>query len=110
MLEVLDLFGIAAAIAALRQGGGTTQLRAILRRISGVGAVIDRLAAAGAQVRYRRMRDAVCELEALAVSEADSGSGGQIRAFLSSDDTVVAQMEVATEAARRGRSRDPPRH
>jgi hypothetical protein len=104
LLEVLDLFGIAVGVAALRQGGGPTQLRAVLRRISGVDAVIDRLVAAGAQVRYRRMRDAVCELEALAVSkavsEAVSGSGGQIRAFLSSDDTVVARMAVATEAAR----------
>jgi hypothetical protein len=110
LLEVLDLFGIAVGIAALRQGGGAARLRAVLRRISGVDAVIDRLVAGGAQVRYRRVLDAVRELEALAVSEAVSeavsgavsGAGAQIHAFLSSDDTVVARMAAATEAARVG--------
>jgi hypothetical protein len=104
LLEILDLFGIAVGVAALRAGARPAQLRALLRRISGVDVVIDRLIAAGAQVRYRRVLDAVCELEALAVSEAVSEAvsdlGGQIHAFLSSDDTVVARMAVATEAAR----------
>ena len=54
-------------------GGGPPQVRAVLRRMSGVDAVIDRLVAAGAQVRYQRMRDAVCELEALAVFEGRYG-------------------------------------
>jgi hypothetical protein len=97
LLEVLDLFGIAVGIAAVRQGSGLAELRAVLRRISGIDAVIDRLVVVGAQVRYRRVLDAVCELEALAVSDL---GGGQIRAFLSSDDTVVARMVAATEAAR----------
>ena len=85
------------------------ELRAVLRRISGIDAVIDRLVVVGAQVRYRRVLDAVCELEALAVSQAVAGlGGGQIRAFLSSDDTVVARMAAATEAARpAGWNRDP---
>jgi hypothetical protein len=100
LLEIMDLFGIAVGVAAVRAGGGPAQLREVLRRISGVDVVIDRLVAAGAQVRYRRVLDAVCELEALAVSEAVSGLGGQIHAFLSSDDTVVARMAAATEAAR----------
>ena len=100
LLEILDLFGIAVGVAALRAGARPAQLRALLRRISGVDVVIDRLIAAGAQVRYRRELDAVCELEALAVSEAVSDLSGQIHAFLSSDDTVVARMAAATEAAR----------
>ena len=104
LLEVLDLFGIAVGVAALRQGGGPAQLRAVLRRISGVDAVIDRLVAAGAQVRYRRMLRRRLRTGGpgrfAGRFGGRSGSGGQIRAFLSSDDTVVARMAAATEAAR----------
>jgi hypothetical protein len=97
LLQVLDLFGIAVAVAALRGGCGPAQLRALLRRVSGIDAVIEALIATGAPVRYRRVLDAVAELEALAAS--DVGVGEQIGAFLSRDDTVVARMTAAMDAA-----------
>ncbi len=90
----LDLFGIALAVAALRQGSGPAQVRALWRRISGVDDVVDRLVAAGAQVRYQRVLDAVAELDALAVSDP------AISAFLTCDDTVIARMAAALDIAR----------
>ena len=68
LLDALDLFGIALGIAALRRGRTPAQVRALLRQLSGVDAVVRRVAAAGAAVRYRRVLDAVADLEALAVS------------------------------------------
>lgn len=93
LLATVDLFGIALAVAALRQGGGPAQVRALWRRVSGVDDVVDRLVAAGAPARYRRVLDAVTELEALAVADPTIG------AFLASDDAVVARMAVALDAA-----------
>lgn len=93
LLAGLDLFGVALAVAALRQGSGPAQVRALWRRLSGVDEVVDRLVAAGAPARYRRVLDAVTELETLAVTDPAIG------AFLSSDDTVVARMAAALDAA-----------
>lgn len=93
LLATVDLFGIALAVAALRQGGGPAQVRALWRRVSGVDDVVDRLVAAGAPARYRRVLGAVTELEALAVADPTIG------AFLASDDAVVARMAVALDAA-----------
>ena len=56
-----------SAVAAVRQGKTAAQVRALLRRMSGVDAVVDQVSAVGAEVRYRRVLDAVAELEALAV-------------------------------------------
>ena len=72
-------------------------MRDLLRRVSGVDAVLDQVAAAGAEVRYRRVLDAVAELEALAVSEAVSD--GEIAGFLARDDTVLARMAAALDFA-----------
>lgn len=93
LLETLDLFGTALGIAAARQGRTPPQASALLRRISGVDAVVDDISAVGAQVRYRRVLRAVAELEALAVGD-DS-----IHGFLSRDDTVVARMAAAVDLA-----------
>lgn len=93
LLETLDQFGVALAVAALRKGYGPIQVRALLRRISGVDAVIERIVAAGARIRYRRMLDAVTDLEALAVCDP------AIAEFLACDDTVIARMATATDAA-----------
>lgn len=97
LLEALDLFGIALGIAALRQGRTPAQVRTLLRRLSGVDAVVRRVAALGAEVRYRRVLDAVAALEALAVSRDRSAE--RISAFLSRDDTVLARMAAAVEMA-----------
>ncbi|OBJ52129.1 hypothetical protein [Mycobacterium asiaticum] len=94
LLAVLDLFGIALAVAALRRGAGPAGVRAVLRRVSGVDAVLDRLVVAGARPRYLRVLDAVADLEALAVCDA------RVAAFLARDATVVARMAAALDAAR----------
>ena len=97
LLDTLDLFGIALAVAAVRQGKTAAQGRALLRRVSGVDAVLDKVAAVGAEVRYRRVLDAVAELEALAVSHDEIS--GQIGEFCSRDDTVIARMAAAVDLA-----------
>jgi hypothetical protein len=93
LLETVDLFGTAVGIAAARRGGTRPQARALLRRLSGVDAVLDEISAIGAEARYRRVLRAVAELEALAVGDDD------IHAFLSRDDTVVARMAAAVDLA-----------
>jgi hypothetical protein len=97
LLDTLDLFGTALGVAAVRRGGTPAQVRALLRRISGVDAVLDQIAVVGAEVRYRRMLRAVAELEAVAVSHDEIA--GQIGEFLSRDDTVLARMAAAVDLA-----------
>lgn len=92
-VDTLGPFGAAVADAALRRGYAAPQVRALLRRVSGVDAVLDQLAVVGAEVRYRRVLDAVTELEALAVSD------GEIAGFLARDDTVIARMAAAADVA-----------
>jgi hypothetical protein len=97
LLDTLDLFGTALGIAAARRGGTPAQVRALLRRISGVDAVLNKISALGAQVRYRRVLRAVAELEAVAVSAGQTGDA--ISGFLSRDDTVLARMAAAVDLA-----------
>ena len=97
LLDTLDLFGTALGIAAVRQGRTPAQVRALLRRMSGVDAVLDKISVVGAEVRYQRVLDAVAELEALAVSQDQTGES--ISGFLSRDDTVVARMAAAVDVA-----------
>jgi len=97
LLDGLDLFGTALAVAAVRRGATVPQVRALLRRVSGVDAVVDKVGAIGAEARYRRVLDAVAELEALAVTE--EGIEEQISGFLSRDDTVVVRMAAAVDLA-----------
>jgi hypothetical protein len=97
LLGALDLFGTALGIAAVRGGRTQPQVRALLRRISGVDAVLDGIAAAGAAARYQRVLDAVAELEALAVGPARLGE--PISGFLCRDATVTARMAAALELA-----------
>ena len=97
LLETLDLFGTALGIAAIRQGRTPAQVRVLLRRMSGVDAVLKAIAAGGAEVRYRRVLSAVAELEALAVGR--EALGERISGFLSHDDTVVARMAAAADMA-----------
>lgn len=97
LLDTLDLFGTALAIAAIRQGRTPAQVRALLRRMSGVDAVLAKLSVVGAEVRYQRVLVAVAELEALAVGQGWLGE--RISGFLSRDDTVVARMAAAVDLA-----------
>ncbi len=95
LLDTLDLFGTALSIAAVRRGGTPTQVRTLLRQISGVDAVLATVSALGAEVRYRRVLGAIAELEALSVGRA--GIGEQVSGFLSRDDTVIARMAAAVD-------------
>ncbi len=97
LLDSLDLFGTALAVAAVRRGATAPQVRALLRRVSGVDAVVHKIGALGAEARYRRVLDAVAELEALAVTE--EGIEKQITEFLSHDDTLSARMAAAMDVA-----------
>jgi len=97
LLDTLDLFGTALGIAAARQGRTPAQFRALLRRISGVDAVLAQISVLGAELRYQRVLRAVAELEALAVSR--DRTGGAIADFLRRDDTVLARMAAAVELA-----------
>lgn len=96
LLGSLDLFGVALVVAAMRRGGSQAQVRTLLRRVSGVDVVLARLEAACAEVRYRRVLEAVAQLEALAASAPPAGPA--ISDFLRSDDTVLARMAVAMDA------------
>jgi hypothetical protein len=100
LLATLDLFGVAVGIAALRRGWTPARVRMVWRRLSGVDAVVGGVAAAGAEVRYRRVLDAVADLEALAVPRTEVA--GSVGDFLRRDDTVLARMAdaaVLSEAA-----------
>lgn len=97
LLDTLDLFGAALGIAAARRGATPAQASALLRRVSGVDAVLTRLSVLGAEARYRRVLRAVAELEALAVTRHRIGEA--ISGFLSCDDTVLARMAAAADLA-----------
>jgi hypothetical protein len=97
LLATLDLFGTALGIAAIQRGRTPAQVRALWRKVSRVDAVVEKVRAVGAEVRYRRVLDAVAELEALAVCGGDLGA--RITEFLSHDDTVLARMDLAMELA-----------
>ncbi len=93
--DTLGPLGAAVAVAAARRGNTPAQVQAMLRRLSGVDAVLDQIAAAGAEARYRRVCDAVAELEALAVSEPVVEP--EIARFLARDDTLIARMAAALD-------------
>ncbi|MBY0441814.1 MAG: hypothetical protein K2Q25_06720 [Mycobacteriaceae bacterium] len=93
LLDTLDVFGVALAVAAIRKGASLPQIRMLLRRVSGVDEVVDRVVVAVAQVRYGRVRAAVAELQMLAVTD------GRAAEFLCRDDTVIAVMAAAQDMA-----------
>ena len=91
LLDTLDVFGVAQALAAIRCGATRDQTRAVLRRLSCIDDVVDTIESVGAQVYYLRVLDAVAELETLAVTDRRVGE------FLCRDDTVVARMAAAAD-------------
>jgi hypothetical protein len=93
LLDTLDRFGIAHAVLAIEAGADATAVRALLRRLSNVEEAVAQVDAAGAPVRYRRVRAAIAELHALAVRSGDQ----QLAEFLTTDDTVLAAMGAAVE-------------
>ncbi|OBB87610.1 hypothetical protein A5760_25275 [Mycobacterium colombiense] len=97
LLDTLDLFGTALAVAALRQGRTPAQVLTLLHRMSGVDTVLAKIGALGAEARYQRVLDAVAELEALAAGGGRLAE--RISGFLSRDDTVLARMAAAVDLA-----------
>jgi hypothetical protein len=110
LLGTLDRFGTAHALLAIgdrareeqdRQGareerdrqGAPAALPALLRRLSQVDRVVAQLDATGAPVRYRRVRVAMAELQALATQSGDE----RLTEFLSTDETVLAVMSAAVD-------------
>ncbi|GFG73935.1 hypothetical protein [Mycobacterium botniense] len=91
LLDTLDVFGVAVAIAAIQQGRPAAEIPALLLGVSNADAVVDRLTALGSEACYLRVCDAVTELEALAVTDPNVGE------FLCCDDTVIARMDAAAD-------------
>jgi hypothetical protein len=91
LMDTLDEFGVAQATAAIRRGATRADVVALLRSLSCIDEVVDKIEALGAPVRYQRVLDAVAELETLAVTDR------RIHEFLSRDDTVVARMMAAVD-------------
>jgi hypothetical protein len=92
LMETFDTFGVRQATAAIRRGATRTGVEALLRGLSGIDDVVAKIGVLGAQLRYRRVLDAVAELETMAVTDR------RISEFLAHDDTVVARMMAAVDA------------
>lgn len=93
LLDTLDRFGIARAILALDQGADGAALSSLMRRASQINRVVEHIDAAGAPVRYRRLRSVISELHSLAVQSDDA----RLARFLSTDATVLAVMAAAVD-------------
>jgi hypothetical protein len=91
LLDILDVFGVAQALTAIRRGATREQTCASLRQLSRIDDVVGKIESLGAQVRYRRMLDASAQLQTLAVTDPQVGD------FLARDDTVVARMAAAID-------------
>jgi hypothetical protein len=93
LLAALDRFGIATAVLALGEGADAATVSAVLRRASQIDRVVEHIEAAGAPVRYRRVRSALTELNSLAAQSGDE----RLAEFLSTDETVLAVMAAAVD-------------
>jgi hypothetical protein len=93
LLAALDRFGIARAVLALGEGADAATVSEVLRRASQIDRVVEHIEAAGAQVRYRRVRSALTELNCLAVQSGNE----RLAEFLSTDATVLAVMAAAVD-------------
>lgn len=92
LCAVLDVSGIVRVLEPARRGATAGAASALLRRHSGVEAVLARLAVLGAELRHRRIAEAAARLAALAVGR---DSAGRIDEFLVRDSTVAARMAAA---------------
>ena len=93
LLCALDRFGIAHAVLALDRGTSGDSLPSHLRKLSQLDRVIEHIEAAGAPLRYRRLRSAVTQLRALATQSDDT----LLADLLVSDDAVLAVMTTAVD-------------
>lgn len=93
LLDTLDRFGVAHAVLALGDGVEPAALPALLRRHSLLDRVVAHVDAAGAPLRYQRVRSAITELRALAAQSGDE----RLARFLAGDDAVVGVMAAAVD-------------
>lgn len=93
LLAALDRFGIAHSVLAFARGMTAESLPAHLRRLSQLDRVVEQVHAAGAPLRYRRLRTAIRELRALAAQSGDS----KLTELPVDDDTVLALMTAAVD-------------
>ncbi|WP_286137429.1 hypothetical protein [Mycobacterium sp. IS-3022] len=93
LLGALDRFGIAHAVLALDRGATAESLTGHLRRLSQVDRVVEHIHAAGAPLRYRRLRAGVGQLRAVATQSEDS----RLAEMLVNDDTILAVMTAAVD-------------
>lgn len=89
LLEELDLFGLAVAVAAVRAGADRAGVAGALRRASGVEAVLAEIGRAAAVARYRRASAALRTLVGAA-----AGRPGIAR-LLAGDALAEARMSLA---------------
>ncbi|MGV0646673.1 hypothetical protein ABQE44_25135 [Mycolicibacterium sp. XJ2546] len=111
LLDALDRFGIAHAVLALGGGAEPAALPGLLRRHSMLDRVVAQIDAAGAALRYQRVRSTITELRALAAQGGDE----RLAAFLAGDDAVVGAMAAAVEVVEAAgvqvdRADDPAAH
>ncbi|WP_326548496.1 hypothetical protein QGN32_10495 [Mycolicibacterium sp. ND9-15] len=93
LLGVLDRFGIAHAVLALDRGVSADSLQNHLRQLSRLDRVVEHIHAAGAPLRYQRLRVAVRQLRALAAQSNES----RLTDLLVTDDSVLAMMTAAVD-------------
>jgi len=93
LIERLDRFGIAHAVLALGNGVDAEALPSLWRELSQVDCVVAQVAAAGAPVRYHRLKTAIAEIRTLAVQSDDR----RLTDLLADDDTVQATMAAAVD-------------
>lgn len=111
LLATLDRFGIAHAVLALDRGATVPALAGHLRQLSQVDRVLTHVHAAAAPLRYRRLRRAIREVQAVAALSGDQ----RLAEVLTADDTVLAVMTAAVDVveaagARVDRADDPAAH
>nr|CRL72320.1 hypothetical protein CPGR_02781 [Mycolicibacterium komanii] len=93
LLAALDRFGIAHAVLALDRGADRDALPKHLRKLSGLDRVVEHIEAAGAPLRYRRLRTVVTQLRAVATQSDDA----RLAELLVSDDAVLSVMTAAVD-------------
>lgn len=93
LIDRLDRFGLAHAVLAGAGGAEPDAVVRGLRDLSRIDRVLERLTAAGPEIRYRRVCTALDELHGLAVVSRDD----RLASFLVGDDAVVAVMADAVD-------------
>jgi hypothetical protein len=93
LLERLDRFGVAHAVAALTRGADAAGLSELMTELSNVAALLGALRSAVAAVRYRRIRQTLIELRCLAMEHDIDG----LLDWVAGDEAVLAVMAAAVE-------------